>query len=393
MSTPWLRARRNARAAGLPRPLVRSAPGDAVGAVLADPIVALSDLPPFDAAAMDGWAVAGPGPWTVVGRALAGGSHPEPLADGTAVEIATGAPLPIAAESVLRRERGDVEDTPHGPRLTARGGGPAWGADIRERGSESREGDVLLEAGGVVTPAVAGLAAAAGHDAITVVGTPNVALLVAGDELLERGPARDGRVRDALSPLLPGWVGSLGARAFPPVRVDDTFDALRDAIDDAACDVVITTGSTASGPADRLHDVLADLGADLLVDGVAVRPGHPMLLAALPDGRLLVGLPGNPLAAVSGLLTLAAPLLAAMRGEAGADDGAPAVLGNDVTSHPDDTRLVPVLREVGELVTSVRPLRYTGPAMLRGLALADGMAVIEPGGGRRGSTVTVLPLP
>ena len=82
---------------------------------------------------------------------------------------------------------------------------------------------------------------------------------------------------------------------------------------------MITTGGTAAGPVDHVHPVLRKVGAELLVDGVAVRPGHPMLLARLASGRHLVGLPGNPLAAVSGLLTLAEPLLRALAGRGAPD--------------------------------------------------------------------------
>ncbi|MFM7597991.1 MAG: molybdopterin molybdenumtransferase MoeA, partial [Actinomycetota bacterium] len=117
-------------------------------------------------------------------------------------------------------------------------------------------------------------------------------------------------------------------------------------------------------------------------------------LAALPDGRHVVGLPGNPLAAVSGLLTLAAPLIASLcgqpaRGLATTD----ALLLDGATPHPEDTRLVPVQLEYGDTDVVARRLRFGGPAMLRGLALADGMAVIPPGGGERGTRVEILPLP
>ena len=153
-------------------------------------------------------------------------------------------------------------------------------------------------------------------------------------------------MRDALGPMLPGWVAWLGGRAFPPVRVPDTLAALLEALEDANADVIVTTGSTAAGPADHLHAALNRLGAHWVVDGVAVRPGTPMCLATLPDGRHVLGLPGNPLAAVSAVLTLAAPLLAALRGEVGADEARveEAVLAVDVTAHPEHVRLVPVTR-------------------------------------------------
>ena len=401
---PFGRARRAAREAGRALPVVEVPLHDAVGSVLATPLVAATALPPFDAAAMDGWAVSGPGPWTVVGSLLAGEQH-ERLPDGAAVGIATGAALPLGADAVLRRERAVVVDGPHSATLyvgdhetgetAPHPGYVEPGSDIRPRGQESAAGELLLEAGGVVTPVVAGMAAAAGYDALPVVRPPDVALLVLGDELLLRGSPRDGRVRDALGPMLPAWIAWAGGRAFPPTHVPDTLDDLLAALDDANADVVVTTGSTAAGPADHLHTALDRLGARWVVDGVAVRPGTPMCLATLPDGRHVVGLPGNPLAAVSAVLTLVAPLLASLRGEAGADEERveEALLEEEVKGHPDSVRLVPVHRERGDLVTTATPTLFTGPAMLRGLAVADGVAVIPPGGARRGASVRVLALP
>jgi len=401
-------ARRAAREAAGPVSVVDVPLAMAIGSVLAQPLVAATPLPPFDVSAMDGWAVSGPGPWSVVGH-LAAGQVLDRLADGTAVSIATGAALPIGADAVLRRERGLVmganDTAPGSPKLYV--GNPSSGTtaphpgyvepgmDIRPRGQESAAGELLLEAGGVVTPVVVGMAAAAGYDTLSVVRPPDVALLILGDELLERGHAREGRVRDALGPMLPGWVAWAGARAFPPIHVPDTLEALLAELDDANADLVITTGSTAAGPADHLHAALTRLGARWVVDGVGVRPGSPMCLATLPDGRHVLGLPGNPLAAVSAILTLGAPLIAAMRGEVGAEESRveEAVLSADVTSHPEHVRLVPVSRARGVVTVTATPTLHNGPAMLRGLALADGVAVILPGGGARGSEVQVLPLP
>ena len=406
MSTPtsWTVARRAAREAGRRLPVVEVSLAAAVGSVLAHPLLAATPLPPFDSAAMDGWAVAGPGPWRVTGH-LPAGDQLDRLADGTAVTVGTGAALPVGVDAVLRRERGLVLAGPDGPRLyvgdEVRGetaphpGYVEPGTDIRPRGQECDAGDHLLEPGGVVTPVVAGMAAAAGYDVLSVVRPPDVALLILGDELLERGHARDGRVRDALGPMLPGWVAWLGGRAFPPVRVADTLDALVAAIEDVNADVIITTGSTAAGPADHLHAALNRLGVHWVIDGVSVRPGSPMCLAILPDGRAVIGLPGNPLAAISAVLTLAAPLFAAMRGEVGADESRveEAVLEVAITSHPTDVRLIPVSRHLHEHISIATPTLHNGPAMLRGLSLADGVAVIPPGSGARGSTVAVLPLP
>lgn len=374
------------------------------GCILVTPLVALADVPAFAAAAMDGYAVNGHGPWLIGEEVnLAGGTDPGELGPGQASAIATGALIPPGATAVMRDEDAVIEGALHGMRLFTRDAltgladesSPALppGTNIRPQGEECRIGDVLIEPGLVVTPAMLGLAAATGYDTLAVIPPPSVAVLVMGDELLDRGLPRPGRPRDALGPLLPGWLAALGARAHPPIRVPDSIDGLLAEIADANVDVIVTTGSTARGPVDHLHAALDRMGARWIVDGVSVRPGHPMLLAQLPDGRPLVGLPGNPLAAASGVVTLVAPLIAAMRGLSSPPLGGIALLAEDITAHPHDVRLVPVSIEIGEIATMARPLTQTSPAMLRGLALSDGFAVIEPGGGQRGSSVEVLANP
>lgn len=386
----WPEARRIARHAG--RRLgaqVRPLGEEVLGAALARSLVALTDLPSFDASAMDGWAVAGPGPWRLKGRLLAGQRAGEALLDGYATHIATGAPLPPGATAVLRSEHGGTERRTDGEwlRVQAPHLAPTTGQEVRRRGQECRGGDELLPVGSVVTPAVLGLAAAAGYDELTVTTRPRVEVLVLGDELLDRGLPREGRVRDALGPMLPSWLRALGAEVIAVRRLVDDVEALREAVTASTADLVVTTGGTAGGPVDHVHPVLAAIGAKLLVDGVAVRPGHPMLLAELPGGTgHLIGLPGNPLAAVSGVLTLVAPLLRTLSGRpVPAPYAAP--LTADVAGHPVDTRLVPV---VFDDESAARPLHFAGPAMLRGLAAADGMAVIPPGGARAGQETAVL---
>ena len=357
----------------------------AAGLVLAHDVLALTDLPAADTSAMDGWAVAGPPPWRLVGAVLAG-ARPPALAPGECVAIATGAMMPAGAGSVLRHELGHEHAA--GPATVVRPDGaggvaPAPGTDVRVAGGECRAGDVVLPAGATIRPAALGMLAAAGLDRVSV-RRVSADVLVLGDELLTAGPARDGRLRDALGPLLTAWLPACGVSVASRRHVPDTASALRLALSGCVADLVVTTGSTARGPVDHLHAVLAELGATLVVDGVAVRPGHPQVLALLPDGRPLVGLPGNPLAAVSGLLTLFGPVVSALRG------GPPAPAGwgrlaEDVGAGRDATRLVPV--------RDGRPVLFAGPGMLRGLATADAVAVVPPGGVEAGQDVELLCLP
>ncbi|MFI7322554.1 molybdopterin molybdotransferase MoeA [Streptomyces venezuelae] len=361
----------------------------ALGMILAAPLTALTDLPSFDTSAMDGWAVGGPGPWTVrTDGILAGHARPDAVSDGEAVRIATGARIPPDATAVLRSEHGRTDDK---GRLHALRD-VITGQDIRPRGQECRSGDHLLPTGALVTPAVLGLAAAAGYDTLSAFRRPRAEVLVLGDELLTDGLPREGLIRDALGPMLPPWLHALGAEVTAVRRLGDDAEALHDAITSSTADLIVTTGGTASGPVDHVHPTLRRIGAELLVDGVAVRPGHPMLLARVGAGRHLVGLPGNPLAAVSGLLTLAEPLLRTLSGRA-AGCGGPstytAPLRDGVQGHPHDTRLVPVALRDERAV----PLHFNGPAMLRGIAAADGLAVVPPGGARAGRELEVLDLP
>ncbi|WP_372408593.1 molybdopterin molybdotransferase MoeA [Streptomyces luteireticuli] len=386
--TSWATAGSIAAGAAEPLPAVDRPLGDVLGRTLAVPLTALTDLPSFDTAAMDGWAVAGPGPWRLPADEtgiVAGHGGTEPLRDGHAVPIATGARVPPGATAVIRSEHGDVSDEGelHATRRVGQG------QDIRPRGQECGRGDELLPGGSLITPAVLGLAAAAGYDELTVTARPRVEVLVLGDELVHEGLPHDGRIRDALGPMLGPWLRALGAEDAGTTRLGDDADALYDALAASDADLVITTGGTASGPRDHLHPALDRIEAELLVDGVAVRPGHPMLLARLAPGRHLVGLPGNPLAAVAGLLTLAEPLLRTLSART-APALRRAVLSGPVPSHPTDTRLVPVVLRGGD---GARPLRFHGPAMLRGLAAADAIAVIPPGGNTPRGQVALLDLP
>jgi len=371
----WHDARRVAHACAAPLPSERVSLVDAHGRTTASPISARTPLPPWPISAMDGWAVAGEGPWTVVGEVLAGSVWTSALASGQAVLIATGSAMPAGSDGVLRSEDG-LLDRDGGLRGRVR-----EGRDIRAAGQEARVADELVAAGVPLTPARIGLAAAAGHDAVEVVRLPKVQLIILGDELLHQGPAAEGRVRDSLGPQLPGWLTGMGVELVGSVRVDDTLNELEQALAGAeGVDLIVTTGGTAAGPVDHVHAAIAATGGFLLVDHVACRPGHPMLLAGWPSGLRLVGLPGNPLAAVVALLTLGKPVIDGLLGRPLLPLPA-VVLGGFVGARGAKTRLVPARLEGGRGV----PVPYVGSGMLRGLADADGLVVVAAGEGEPGS--------
>jgi molybdopterin molybdotransferase len=383
---PWVTARQVASDVATPLPSETRPLSDAVGQALAGPLTTLTDLPAFDTSAMDGWVVAGPGPWSLLSESIGVGRLPGPLTQGAARRIATGAPVPPGASAVLRLEDGFVAGHVLHAAVTL-----TDGRDIRPQGQECVTGTMLVAAGTTVTPALLGLAAAAGHDDLLVHRKPTVQLLVTGDELLQSGLPSAGRIRDALGPLLVPWLAGAGATLQDKLTLSDDPAALRQQLRDCQADVIITTGSTSVGPTDLLHRLLPAEGARFLVDSVAVRPGHPMLLAALPaihggQPRWLVGLPGNPLAAIAGLATLALPLLRRLGGHHGP---APLLLpaGAPLPGHQTDARLIPATLTGG----AVTPLPFDGPAMLRGMALADVLAVIPPGGALEGTLIETIP--
>jgi molybdopterin molybdotransferase len=398
-STPvdWETARRLAYEAG------RAAAGpaqtvpldEADGRTLAEPLLALTDLPAFPTSSIDGWAVRGPAPWRPVGRVLAGHTAPVLDGDGTCFEIATGAMVPAGTEAILRVEESARDDTG----LVS--GTPRPAPEWRMPGEEATKGEELIPVGTAIDPAVIGVAATCGYEVLSVAPRPRAALRVFGDELLTSGPPGDGRVRDSLGPQMPGWLRRCGAAIDPAAvagPVEDTLEAhvgaIRSALESA--DLVCTTGGTMHGPVDHLHPALAALGAGYVVNTVGVRPGFPMLLARVTgaDGRtrFLAGLPGNPQSAVIALVTLVQPLLAGLTGRPHL-----AALPRVVTTAPVPGRggqthlALAALDDDGRAAT---PVGHVGSAMLRGLAHAHGFIVVRPDTrAAAGDLVPFLPLP
>lgn len=390
----WAAARAAAYAAGVADalPPVDLPLAGAADTTLADALRAGTDLPAFPTSSVDGWATRGPGPWTITGRVLAGARAAPLTESGHCVEIATGAQVPAGTEQIVRLE--DASRTADGQVTGTARRVPEW----RSPGDEARYGEELLPAGTPVTPGVLGLAASAGADTLRVRQQPRACVLVFGDELLTSGLPGHGRVRDALGPSVPGWLARLGACATPAVGpVGDTLDAHVEALHTAlTCgqpgppDLICTTGGTMRGPVDHLHQALGELGARLLVDTVEVRPGFPMLLAELPrpagGTALLAGLPGNPQSAVVAVLSLVAPALAGLAGRREPALGRIELAG-PVPGRGRFTHLALVDR-------AGTPVGHAGSAMLRGLAISAGFAVIEPGrSGSPGDEVPLLPLP
>lgn len=386
----WDQAR--AAVASLVRPLAaEEVPlAQAAGLVLAQEVVALTGLPSFDSSAMDGWAICGPGPWLLVGAAMAGHPWAGRLERGTAVEIATGAVVPAGADAVIRSEDGIVAAQDGAFVLSA--ARPAGRTHIRAAGQECQAGDVLVRAGVAMTPPAVGLAAAVGYDRVSVIPRPKVGVALFGDELVPAGLPSGGQIRDSVGPQLPGWLRAMGADVVSISRGSDSLASHLAAIAQArrGADLVLTTGGTAVGPGDHLRAAIRELGGHIVVDGVAVRPGRPMLAATVGSGPLwIIGLPGNPLSAAAALLTLGAPILAGLAGRDGLPQLASVATCEELAARHGDERLIHGTVREGQFF----PGAHQGSAMLRGLACATGFAVVPAGPVPVGGSVRWLPLP
>jgi molybdopterin molybdotransferase len=363
----------------------------ALGRTLAEDVTALQDMPHYASSAMDGWAVNGSGPWI-----LAEPGHR--LAPHQASPIVTGGLIPPGAKAVLRSESGAMATDEEGLPVLVLGGGarpgePRNGQHIRKAGEEAAAGDVLIASGTVLNPAHLALAALAGHDSLHVQGKPVVRILLTGSEVVTSGLPAPGKVRDTFGPQLGAVVEMMGGISAGQDKIGDSYDewlaALEDdAAEEAPADVVITTGGTGRSGTDHLRRAVAELGGRLLIDGIAMRPGHPAVLAELPDGRFILGLPGNPLAAMMALCTVGAPLLAAL-GHGSLPPISEVPCGTMIDAEPGRTRLMPFRLLYG----MASPAQHAGSGMMRGLAAADGVLVVPPHGIQLGEAAPAFALP
>ncbi len=337
-----------------------------IGRILASDLLAKSDLPPAHTSMMDGYAVRGEGPWTIVGEVHAGGFTAE-YADGQALRVSTGAHIPASTDMVIQEEAAVVE------------GGIISGSllnpdrnNVREPGDEARLNDLVAGARSYINPVIASLAASAGHDQVAVFNQPTVDVIVTGDELIPSGISHPGAIRDSLSVQIPSWVEYIGGITTGTHRSNDALNELLSIISASRANIIVITGGSAHGPRDFVRPALNELGAQLLVDEVNSKPGHPAVLALLPSGQFVANLPGNPLAAAVTFTTLVQPLVLKMTGRE------LPTLATITLSEPQTTKVTRIM-PVTVTGTIATPTEFRGSAMLRGLAFADAFAVVSPG--------------
>jgi molybdopterin molybdotransferase len=272
----------------------------ACGRILAQDVIADSDLPPFDRSQMDGYAVRAsdvqspPTKLRIVGESAAGRGWHHEMKTGEAVRIMTGAPVPAGADSVqqveLTREFNEEAEVEILEAVMA-------GRSIVRRGSEIKAGTTILTAGEKIGAATMAVLASFGYGEISVSRQPKVAVLATGSELVavDQRPGQD-QIRDSNNFTIAAYANlSGGIVERLPLAGDDTA-LLKRQISEAAekSDIVITSGGVSVGVYDFTKPALRELGAEFFFERVALRPGKPTVFARLPNGALFFGLPGNP---------------------------------------------------------------------------------------------------
>jgi molybdopterin molybdotransferase len=281
--------------------------------VLAEPARAEIDLPPFPSSAMDGYAVRAdetPGRLRIEARIAAGNPATAALESGQAMGIATGGVVPDGADAVIPIE--DVVE--HGNEIEI-GGAVERGDNVRPRGGDIRAGEVVVEAGSVLTPARLGAVAAAGIPQVRCARRPRAAVLPTGTELRRPGePLAAGEIYDANGLILSAQLEAAGAVVELMPAVGDDEAAHRGALERALdADVVVTSGGVSVGPHDLVRRVEAELGVEEVFWRVSVKPGKPIAFG-VRERTLVFGLPGNPVSALVGFVLFVEPAIRALQG-------------------------------------------------------------------------------
>jgi len=383
---------------------------DARGRVLAERVDAAIDVPGFDRASMDGYAVrardtfgadeADPVELDLVGAVHAGAAPDVTVESGTCAEISTGAVMPEGADAVVMVERTDEIDADGGsdPSQIAVRTAVAPGDHVMSAGADIAAGARALGPGTRLTPREIGLLSALGVDEVPVEGKPRVGIVSTGDELVRPGEALDpsrGEIYDVNSTTIAAGVEEAGGEPVLYPHAGDDYDEMERLLRRAAdeCDLVLSSGSTSASAVDVIYRVIEERG-ELLLHGVAVKPGKPMLVGRLdrrgdevsapedsaPKPSAYIGLPGYPVSALTIFRTFVAP---AVREAAGQPEPATATVPGRMAVG-GRMRLMPVgLLDAsdGDRDADDRPLVYPvdkGSGATTSLVEADGVVAVDP---------------
>jgi putative molybdopterin biosynthesis protein len=361
---------------------------DARGRILAERVDADLDVPGFDRASMDGYAVraadtfgadeADPATLDLVGTVHAGAEPDVFVGEGECAEISTGAVMPDGADAVVMVERTD--EVVDGAAVEIRTS-LAPGDHVMPAGADIAAGQRALGPGTELTPREIGLLSALGRAEVAVRGQPTVGIVSTGDELVRPGGDLNsdaGQIYDVNSYTIAAGVEEAGGEAKLYPHAGDDVAAMEDALTTAAdeCDLVLSSGSTSASAVDVVYQVIEDRG-DLLLHGVSVKPGKPMLIGRLEDSAY-VGLPGYPVSALTIFRTFVAP---AIRNAAGVPEPRTATVEGTLAAEEryseGRTRMMPVgLVEDEDGETLVYPVDK-GSGATTSLVEADGVVEVD----------------
>jgi molybdopterin molybdotransferase len=354
-----------------------------LGRVLAEAVASDIDMPPFDKALMDGYAVRASD--LVDGRAVLpvaaevmAGQTPPPLPPGRAIRIMTGAPIPAGADAVIRVEQTSVLDD---GRVRFETNRPKLGQSILRQAAEMAAEDVVLHAGTVVTPQVLGLLASVGRTSARLIPAPTLAVLATGDELVEApqkpGP---GQLRNSNGPMLLAQAARAGANATYLGIARDDRSHLRSLIEQGLqSDVLVLAGGVSMGQRDLVPDVLAECGIEAHVHHVAMKPGKPLFFGTRGE-KLVFGLPGNPVSAFCCFELFVRPALRKLAGNvAPGPDWRWAKLSDEFKHSSERPTYHPALLWTAGDTSHVKPVEWFGSPDLRALARADALLRLPVG--------------
>ena len=352
---------------------------EALGRVLAEDVASRGSRPPFDASAMDGYAVvAGPaGELKLVGESRAGRPAERALAPGEAVAISTGATIPDGADAVVPLEWTERRDgTIVVPETRP-------GANVRRAGEDIRPGEVVLSAGTPMGPAELGVLASLGAIEASCGARPRVGVVVTGDELVEPGqPLGPGQIHDSNAVALAAQAVGAGAVPLRPVIVPDDLDSTVGALSEAVdrSHVVCVSGGVSVGPHDHVKPALRALGVDEVFWGVRLKPGKPTWFGTRGE-KLVFGLPGNPVSAMVTFHLFARPALRKLAGADPADTRASAILDAAVPRSPARDQVVRCRLEARDDGWHVAPTKAQGSHILTSMLGARALALVPAGEG------------
>ncbi|MEQ1955571.1 gephyrin-like molybdotransferase Glp [Mesorhizobium sp. CN2-181] len=351
--------------------------------VLAGPLKALRTQPPFDASAMDGYAVRAadvadvPVRLDVVGVSAAGRGYRGRVEQGQAVRILTGAPMPEGADTIVIQEN----TRPSGSNAIEVFETVAAGRHIRRRGLDFSEGEKLLEEGRVLDAAALSLAASANHSMLDVVGRPVVAIIATGDELLPPGSELGSDQIIASNAYgVAAIAAAAGARVLDLGIVGDDRIAIAARLAEATkagADIVVTLGGASVGDHDLVHEVLGAQGVELDFWKIAMRPGKPLMFGRRSQTRF-IGMPGNPVASLVCSHLFLKPLVAQLGGRKLENDIRPAVLGAAMPANDLRRDYVRARIDISNGRLIATPFGIQDSSMLRILADSGGLIIREP---------------